>query len=140
MGNKNTKKDKKYAKLGNRIREIREKLDFTQDEFCLELDVPKRTYLRYESGETQAPLGIIEKIAKLGNITTDYFLEEHNTYNNSVHISGQNFGDNNISINRKDNTSKDLFIFFDLMEKYATPKLIEEFTNKLLKIKEAHGT
>ncbi|MDR2081186.1 MAG: helix-turn-helix domain-containing protein [Campylobacteraceae bacterium] len=125
---------KNLNEIGNIFKEIRKTLKLSQDEFCNKIGVSKRTYLRYESGERKAPVDIIQKIAQLGNTTIEQIIGDVSGDNNVI-VSGEG----NI-VNSTKKSDKKFENLFNLIENYATPKLIEEFESKLLKIKEAHET
>nr|NIP99896.1 helix-turn-helix transcriptional regulator [Nitrospinaceae bacterium]NIR54017.1 helix-turn-helix transcriptional regulator [Nitrospinaceae bacterium]NIS84437.1 helix-turn-helix transcriptional regulator [Nitrospinaceae bacterium]NIT81230.1 helix-turn-helix transcriptional regulator [Nitrospinaceae bacterium]NIU43517.1 helix-turn-helix transcriptional regulator [Nitrospinaceae bacterium] len=53
---------------------IRKNLGCTQMALSEVLDVGFRTYVRYEAGERDAPVSLLVKLAKLGNISLDRLL------------------------------------------------------------------
>lgn len=56
----------------NRIRDLREDRDYTQNEVIKILKMHKTTYTNYEQGKREPPFEFIIKIAKLYNVTIDY--------------------------------------------------------------------
>jgi len=60
--------------MDNKFKEIRTRMGFSQDDFCKKIDVPKTTYLRYESGKREAPAEVIAKVARLGNVSIEYVM------------------------------------------------------------------
>ena len=62
---------KKYAYLdiGNGLKKLRKSL--SQKEFAEKIDVPFRTYQRYESGERLPPEPVLKRIAEICNTTVD---------------------------------------------------------------------
>jgi transcriptional regulator with XRE-family HTH domain len=59
---------------GDRLRELRQRRDYTQEELAEILDLGIRQIHRYESGETDPSGDIVARIAKLLGVTTDYLL------------------------------------------------------------------
>lgn len=79
--------------MDNKFKEIRTRMGFSQDDFCKKIDVPKTTYLRYESGKREAPAEVIAKVARLGNVSIEYVMygkEELKDDENIETISSQN--------------------------------------------------
>ncbi len=60
--------------LAENLKSIRKRLNCTQMAISDVLDIGFRTYVRYEAGERDAPVSVLIKIAKLGNITLDRLL------------------------------------------------------------------
>lgn len=56
----------------NRIRDLREDRDYTQNDVIKILKMHKTTYTNYEQGKREPPFEFIIKIAKLYNVTIDY--------------------------------------------------------------------
>jgi transcriptional regulator with XRE-family HTH domain len=126
--------DIKFEKMGNTLKNIRKTLGFTQDDFCARIGISKRAYTHYEKGERKIPIDIADKIARMSNIKIEQIVGDINSDNNII-ISGKGNVVNGL-IDTKSN--KKFENLFNLIENYATPKLIEEFETKLLKIKEIH--
>lgn len=57
-----------------RIRNLREDNDKTQKEVAEYLFCDQSLYSKYEKGQRDVPVGIIIKLAKLYNTSTDYIL------------------------------------------------------------------
>ena len=55
-----------------KIRALREDNDLTQKEVYTRLNIPKNTYIRYETGEVIPPFNIMIKIADLYGVSLDY--------------------------------------------------------------------
>ena len=67
------KKHTKYSDVGQRLRLMRGKL--SQKDFSRRVEVPLRSYQRYEKGEIAPPFEIIEKIIqKLGGISMPWVI------------------------------------------------------------------
>ena len=62
---------KKYE----RIRNLREDNDYTQENIARKLGITQRTYSRYENADSSMPLEILCQIADIYNVSTDYLLE-----------------------------------------------------------------
>ncbi len=60
--------------VGKRIREVRQRLNFTQPEFGKRLGVKKLSVVRYEAGAVSR-LDVLRKIAILGGVTLAWLLE-----------------------------------------------------------------
>ncbi len=60
--------------LSQNLRTIRKGLNCTQMAISEVLDIGFRTYVRYEAGERDAPVSVLVKLAKLGNISLDRLL------------------------------------------------------------------
>lgn len=104
-----------------------------QNQFAKSLDIPLQTYIRYEHNKRDAPSTVLKKIAEIYNIDPNSF------FNNLI------IGDANIQINGTNNSfsnftpkksSSELEEIIELMQDYATPKLLREIKEKLLKLKE----
>ena len=60
--------------LSKNIRKIRKELSCTQSMMAEILEIGLRTYVRYESGERDAPVSVLVKLAHFGNISLEQFL------------------------------------------------------------------
>ena len=60
--------------LAQNLKMIRKNLGHTQMALSNVLDIGFRTYVRYEAGERDAPIALMVKLAKLGNISLDRLL------------------------------------------------------------------
>lgn len=80
--------------VGDRIRDIREKLELTGEEFGKLLSVTKTAVSNWENNNRKPDSDMIIKIAKLGNITTDYLLgitDDPNTVIYNVKIDNEDY-------------------------------------------------
>ena len=57
-----------------RIRDLREDSDLTQTQIGEKLNIPRRTYAYYESGERTIPPEILIALADFYNTSVDYIL------------------------------------------------------------------
>ena len=57
-----------------RIRDVREDHDKTQQEIAELLNMHRSVYRRYESGERETPSWVIVKLAQYYRVSTDYLL------------------------------------------------------------------
>lgn len=57
-----------------RLRDLREDSDRTQEEIANYLHMQRTVYRRYESGEREIPTWAVIKLAQLYKVTTDYLL------------------------------------------------------------------
>ena len=55
-----------------RINDLREDADLTQEEISKKLYMHKTTYVRYESGQREIPLNIAILLAKYYKVSLDY--------------------------------------------------------------------
>ena len=60
--------------LSENLKTLRKKLNYTQIALSEVLEIGFRTYVRYEAGERDAPLSVMVKLAKLGNVSLDRVL------------------------------------------------------------------
>ena len=57
-----------------RLRDLREDHDKTQQEIADVLNMHRSVYRRYESGERETPVWVIVKLAGYYHVSTDYLL------------------------------------------------------------------
>ena len=62
----------------NRIRDLREDHDYTQEEVGKQINSPRRTYAYYESGERMVPPHVLSALADFYHVSVDYILERTN--------------------------------------------------------------
>ena len=62
------------SNLFQRIRDLREDHDLTQEEVAKILCVKQATYSRYESGAINVPVDVLIKLASLYQTSVDYLL------------------------------------------------------------------
>jgi transcriptional regulator with XRE-family HTH domain len=60
--------------LSENLKTLRKKLNYTQMAISKVLEIGFRTYVRYEAGERDAPVSVMVKLAKLGNVSLDRVL------------------------------------------------------------------
>lgn len=74
--------------LAKNMKMIRKELKCTQSALAEILKVGFRTYVRYEAGERDAPISILVKMARLGNISLEQLLTEEisNFHVTPVHV------------------------------------------------------
>ncbi len=58
----------------NRIRDLREDNDLTQEQVAKILNKGTTTYRRWETGEREIPTHIIKELCKFYNVSADYIL------------------------------------------------------------------
>ncbi len=59
-------------RLQNRLKDLREDRDLTQDALVAILNMNKTTYTRYEQGVCDMPLEFAKKMASFYNVSLDY--------------------------------------------------------------------
>lgn len=62
-----------------RIRDLREDRDLSQQQLATLLNVSQSTYSRYESGHLDIPSGILIALSQYYQVTVDYILGLDNT-------------------------------------------------------------
>lgn len=55
-----------------RLRDLREDADLTQDQLVKMLEMPKTSYTNYEQGKREIPFCLVIRLAKLYNVSIDY--------------------------------------------------------------------
>ena len=55
-----------------RLRDLREDRDLTQDQLVAILHMPKTTYTNYEQGKREIPFALAIRLAKFYNVSLDY--------------------------------------------------------------------
>ena len=58
----------------NRIRDLREDSDLSQEEMGKRINLSQRTYAYYESGQRTIPPEILISLSKIHNVSVDYIL------------------------------------------------------------------
>ncbi len=66
---------KKSTYKYQRIRDIREDKDLTQQNIADYLNLYLNQYRRYENGETTIPVNVLKQISKLYKVSMDYLTE-----------------------------------------------------------------
>ena len=61
--------------VGNRVRQVREKLRLTQGEFARRLGVTRVSVARYEAGRVPS-FGALHQLARLGGVTVGWLLQD----------------------------------------------------------------
>lgn len=64
---------KKY--IYQRVKDLREDNELTQEDVAKQLKLYTTQYRRYEKGETEIPVHILLELAKIYNTTIDYLTE-----------------------------------------------------------------
>ena len=67
-----------------RIRDLREDHDLTQDELCKILSMHKTTYTNYEQGKHTVPFDFAVKIADYYNVSLDYIANRTNSFKSCI--------------------------------------------------------
>ena len=57
-----------------RLKELRKKMNMTQEEFSLEIGMRQQQYSRYEKGEREPQIKHIRRICRKFNVTADWLL------------------------------------------------------------------
>lgn len=60
--------------LGNRLKKLREKIEMEQKDVADKIGVKNNTLSQYESDKRQPDYDILQKLAKLYNVTIDYLI------------------------------------------------------------------
>ncbi len=60
--------------IGQRIKQIRERLNYSQQVFAKMIGIPFRTYTRYEYGEREPSVDALKAISALGKVSIDFLV------------------------------------------------------------------
>lgn len=63
-----------YVEKYQRIRDLREDADLTQEQMGKAINVPQRTYAYYESGQRMIPPRVLIALADFHRVSVDYLL------------------------------------------------------------------
>lgn len=85
----------------NRIRDLREDNDLTQQEVADKLFIQREVYRRYETGAREIPFNIAIMIAKLYNVSLDYIAGISDEKESKILIHQENNGIATVNINNK---------------------------------------
>ena len=87
----------------NRIRDLREDNDMTQQEVADKLFIQREVYRRYETGAREIPFNIAIMIAKLYNVSLDYLagLSNEKEIHKKISIHQENNINATVNINTK---------------------------------------
>ncbi len=66
---------KKIIYKYQRVRDLREDRDLTQQQVADYLDLYLNTYRRYETGQNTIPINLMKKLSVLYNVSMDYLTE-----------------------------------------------------------------
>lgn len=77
--------------LKDKLRKLREELNFKQIDIAKKLNIPRTTYNNYETGFRTPDYELLKKIAELYDVSTDYLLGKSNIKNQIK----ENFNTNN---------------------------------------------
>jgi len=145
--------------LHNRIKESRVRAKLSLEELSKAISIGRTTLIDYENGKSEPKASILLKISEFCKTNElwlltgkgSMYLEKDNSFsleNSQNNIESSNI--NNIHLNNVQDcdinhlssplhlASGDINDFCQLIKDYATPKMIEEIKQKLLKIKELH--
>ena len=62
-----------------RIRDLREAANLTQEKLAKQLEIRRKTYIRYEMGIRSPPITFLAQLAVFYNLSSDYLLGLTNT-------------------------------------------------------------
>lgn len=110
--------------LGSRIKYVREKLEYTGEEFGKLLNVTKVAISNWENDNRKPDVDMIVKIAKLGNVTTDFLLCNTDIENNI--LSQCNIDNNNVIFEVSKEVYPNGISKEEMIEKLKILKHIEE--------------
>lgn len=66
------------ADIGNRLKDLREEKNLTQEELAERLNTSRASVYRYEMGEIEFKIGILCKYSAEFNVSADFLLFGHN--------------------------------------------------------------
>lgn len=127
--------------IGERIKEVREALELTGEEFGKRLNVAKGTVSNWENNNRKPDAETLLRIADLGNVTVDYIVgrtDHKNSFSAEHYIDGQVVK----VIADKDSfpegfTEKDAAEYLEIAKALKTLGLNSDDLNLLLQLKEA---
>lgn len=130
--------------IGKRLKELRKKIALTQTELGNILGTSMRAIQNWESESRKIPESAIKLLEAKFNINPEWLKTGNgNMFRENIqyavgHNIIQSNGDNNIMkvSDRNLEMTNEMKELVYLIENYATPKLIKDFKEKLLKIKE----
>ena len=64
-----------------RLKELRDKYEYTQDFIATYLKINRVVYGRYENGTREIPISYLIKLSELYNVSIDYIVENKKTSN-----------------------------------------------------------
>lgn len=126
--------------IGERIKEVRQNLGLTCEEFGKRLDVAKGTVSNWENNNRKPEVETLLRIADLGNVTIDYIFGR--TDHKSVFTAEHNIDDQDVKVfSGKDNftkgfTEKDAVDYFEIAKALIGLRLNHEDLILLLELKE----
>lgn len=107
--------------IGKRLKTFRKKIGLTQTELGKNLGVSMRTVQNWEGEETELQDSTIKHMAIKYNLNETWLK------------TGE--GEMFVERGEQEETSEELKELFQLIKDYASPKIVAEFKEKLLKIK-----
>lgn len=130
--------------IGKRLKELRKIIGLTQTELGKELGVTLGSIQNWEAETRSMPLTAIKLMEIQFNINPEWlktgngnmFREGFNGQYAIGHNIIQSNGDNNTINDGSIEITDEIKELLYLIENYATPKLIKDFKEKLMKIKE----
>ena len=72
--------------VGDKIKELRKKKDWSQTELAKKMNLKSSNLSRYEAGKIQPSLPIMERFAKVFNVSIDYLLGKNNESSEFIKI------------------------------------------------------
>ena len=66
--------DMKFSRYNERIKELREDRDKTQQELAEYLHIAQNTYSQYENGKRELPIDSLTALCKYYKVSSDYIL------------------------------------------------------------------
>jgi len=117
--------------LNEAIRQLRKKLNLTQEQFAQELSIKRSLVGAYEEGRAEPRLELLHRMASLGGISVDSFL--HGTIDESPEMTTKRGKD--IVVVTVDNEQKDNITLVPLraaagyMNGFADPEYVQELTS-----------
>ena len=81
-----------------RIRNLREDKDITQEELCKKLNISQQSLSKYENNQRKLPIDLLKRYAQVFNVSSDYILgltdnpKPNWSIKNQLNINGGNIG------------------------------------------------
>jgi transcriptional regulator with XRE-family HTH domain len=111
-------------KIGNKIRELRQKRHYTVEDLATKTDLPKSLLTEIESGEVSPPIATLIKLAKALNVGMAYFFDE---VEKAVHISVTRAGERIVVKRRPHHHEGEVDYIYESLEMNKPDKHMEPF-------------
>ncbi|WP_238884439.1 helix-turn-helix transcriptional regulator [Clostridium sp. YIM B02551] len=121
--------------IGDRIKNVRENMNLTGEEFGKKLNVTKVAVSNWENNNRKPDLDMIVRIAEMGDVSTDYLLCRTDDRNAKIYKANVDGDDIEIAINKNyphDLSPEEVLNLIERLKAvgFDVNKLIEDAKNK----------